>query len=1010
MIVLFSEIIAKNILLSMEIDTNDGKILIFNTFAPQFFNNLMDTPFEKYVVVYSLYKAEGLEIYLPLAYICSVDKYERPDYIQAAALAENTTSYGIDYDNSVHKELITLCHELSLPELEKSFNKNKKKPEKLTSLFADPKIQKTIQGLIDRRMNKFMELIKKNQCYLCHQLVRKVNAYDLLCGFFPDIVRPHLLFTKTQTGIRYELKLKVGEALIKPVQHDIALITNMPGIIILDKIVMWLSDINTAKLKPFLKAESVFIPDKLVKNYFTQFVLDVMGKVDVESDGFDIHKLNSITGQHLTYIYDFLEDKWLLDIRFEYEDFHFSGSEKGKRKTKISFDKNDNIYVYECTRDLIGEDNLIQVLLNLGFKKMYNNRFYYNDTKFSVLEKTSAEIDVLKTVFQIQPPECEGKQLTFSTFSVLTNFVLINDWFDLKGMIKIGDEEYPISRLFRNIKNDDPYYKLSDGSYILIPNEIMTKYEAIVRFALEGEYKWKLSKTHFTLLEGLNSRIDKSKLKTTEEEVVYVSPIELKAQLRPYQIQGVKWLINHQQNKMGGCLADDMGLGKTLQTIAALLYAKENKTVSEQQNAPVQLDLFGEIQTTGRKSLNALIILPASLIFNWYNEIKKYAPSLQVIQYTGPQRKKVEKTLMTFDVILTTYQTVVIDFDILKSLLFHYIVLDESQQIRNKNSKVFNAVHQLNGEHRLSLSGTPIENSLSDLWSQMEFINPSVLGSYAFFKEHFQEPIEKFRNEKAITELKKLVDPFILRRTKSQVAKDLPDLIEQMHFAEMTEEQAIYYEKEKSAVRNHLAGLDRQSGQYRFHVLSSLMKLRQIANHPLITKADYQGESGKFEDIKNQIRTIVCGGHKVLIFSSFLSHLDLFAEWLQLESTPYLLLTGSMTSTERENAVMNFQNDPSYQVFLLSIKAGGTGLNLTAADYVFILDPWWNPFVEMQAVARAHRIGRKNNVIVTRFITKDTIEEKIMRLQDKKRTLSDDIIDINELPELSATELEELLQ
>jgi SNF2 family DNA or RNA helicase len=982
---------------------------IFNTFAAQFFDDLMDTPIEKYVVVYSLNKAEGLDIYLPSAYICSVDKYDRPGYIQAAALAENIKSYGIDIENSVHKEMITLCHELSLSELEKSFNKNKKKPEKLSSLFADPKIQKTIQGLIDRRMNKFIELVKNNKCYLCHQLVRKVNAYDLMLGFFLEHVQPHLLFTKTQTGIRYELKLRVGETQLKPIHHDIALITNMPGIIILDKIVMWLSDINTSKLKPFLKAESVFIPDKLVKNYFSQFVLDVMGKADVESDGFDIQKLNSITSQHLTYIYDFLEDKWLIDVRFDYEEFSFLGSEQSKKKTRLKFDKNDNITVLECTRDKNTEDNLIQVLLSLGFKKLHNNRFIHNNTKFSVLEKTSAEIEKLKTVFEIHPPESDGKQLTFGTFTVLTNFVLINDWFDLKGMIKIGDVEYPISRLFRNIKNDDPFYRLSDGSFVLIPGEIMTKYEPLVRFAVEGEDKWKLSKTHFTLLESFGNPLNKSKLKIIEDDVTYVSPSELKAQLRPYQIQGVKWLIKHQQNKMGGLLADDMGLGKTLQTIAALLYAKENKTVSEQQNTPVQLDLFGAIQTTGRKSLNALIILPASLIFNWYAEIKKYAPSLQVVQYTGAQRKKVQKTLMTFDVILTTYQTVVSDFDILKPFLFHYIVLDESQQIRNKNSKVFNAVHQLNSEHRLSLSGTPIENSLSDLWSQMEFINPSVLGSYTFFKEQFQVPIERYRNEKAIAELKKLVDPFILRRTKGQVAKDLPDLIEKMHFAEMTEEQAKCYEKEKSSVRNYLAGLDRQNGQYRFHVLSSLMKLRQIANHPIITKPDYQGESGKFEDIKDQIRTIVRSGHKVLIFSSFLSHLDLYVDWLQAESTPYLLLTGSMTGTERENAVMKFQNDPTFQVFLLSIKAGGTGLNLTAADYVFILDPWWNPFVEMQAIARAHRIGRKNNVIVTRVITKATLEEKIMRLQDKKRTLSDDVIDINELPELSDSELEELL-
>ncbi|MBP9055457.1 MAG: DEAD/DEAH box helicase, partial [Saprospiraceae bacterium] len=269
--------------------------------------------------------------------------------------------------------------------------------------------------------------------------------------------------------------------------------------------------------------------------------------------------------------------------------------------------------------------------------------------------------------------------------------------------------------------------------------------------------------------------------------------------------------------------------------------------------------------------------------------------------------------------------------------------------------------------------------------------------------------IEKNRDEQAIISLKNLVDPFILRRTKEQVAPDLPELVETIHYSEMSDAQSKFYEKEKSAARNYLAGLDRNGGQFRFHVLSSLMKLRQIANHPAIADQEYALDSGKFEDIKDQINTIVKSGHKVLIFSSFITHLSLFETWLLSESVRYLLLTGSMNSDQRAKAVTDFQHDATIQVFLISIKAGGTGLNLTAADYVFILDPWWNPFVEMQAVARAHRIGRTNSVFVTRFISKDTIEEKIMRLQEKKRNLSDDIIDINELKDFSDNDLEKLL-
>ncbi len=358
---------------------------------------------------------------------------------------------------------------------------------------------------------------------------------------------------------------------------------------------------------------------------------------------------------------------------------------------------------------------------------------------------------------------------------------------------------------------------------------------------------------------------------------------------------------------------------------------------------------------------------------------------------------------------MTTYQTAVLDLEILKKQTFTYVILDESQQIRNKNSKVFKALHTLHTKYKISLSGTPIENSLSDLWSQMEFINPKILGSYAFFKEHFQTPIEKLRDAQTIQNLKTLVDPFILRRTKEQVAPDLPELIEKVHYSEMSVEQAKVFEREKSAARNHLLGLDKSGGQYKMHVLASLTKLRQIANHPKLADENYTDESGKFDDITSQIQTIVRSNHKVLVFSSFKAHLQLVSTWLEGENIPYVLLTGDHSSDQRQDAVHAFQENEGIQVFLISIKAGGTGLNLTAADYVFILDPWWNPFVERQAIARAHRIGQQNNVMVTRFISKNSIEEKILLLQESKKSLSSDIIDLAEMPDLSEDNLELLL-
>ena len=963
---------------------------------------------DSYVIVYSLEMVDGKGIVLPSAYICSKDVQGFPAYIQAAALPTNTESYGIKYHETIHQKLIEICHELQLKEIENALNKNKKKPLKIDALFADAKTQKLIQNQINRRLSNFLNLVKESNSYLCWNLQRKIKANDILLRFFPDLAYPKLFFTKTQTGIKYELKLQVGEEMIIPNMHQIITITDHPGILIINNNIVQLSELNAAKLKPFFQKESIFIPEKMVQDYFTQFILEVMGKVDVEASGFDIIKNQTLTQAALTFVFDLIENKWHVDIKFIYDNFYFMGSDVSRRKTSISFDNLNQIKVNECWRDKNEEERLVNVLLALGFEKHFSNRIYYGKTIYATLERISNYMEQLKVDFLIKFPDIDGKILKFSPLNIIEKFNIINDWFDLHGIVLVGNEEYPIAALFNNIRNDNPFFKLRDGSYVLIPAEIMAKYHQLVSFGIDSEGRWKLAKKHFPILENINALPENSIQVGSNSDSISL-PNGLKADLRPYQEQGAMWLIRHRLVGLGACLADDMGLGKTLQTIAALLHAKEHQAIEMSNNNSIQLDLFGEIQVTGRKSLAALVVLPASLVFNWYRELRKFAPSLQVVQYIGTNRKKVEKTLLTFDVILTTYQTIVSDLDWLKQQYFHYIILDESQQIRNKNSKTFQAVHQIRAEHRISLSGTPIENSLADLWAQMEFINPSVLGTYAFFKEHFQIPIEKNRDEQAIISLKNLVDPFILRRTKEQVAPDLPELVETIHYSEMSDAQSKFYEKEKSAARNYLAGLDRNGGQFRFHVMSSLMKLRQIANHPAIADQEYALDSGKFEDIKDQINTIVKSGHKVLIFSSFISHLSLFETWLQSESVRYLLLTGSMNSDQRAKAVTDFQHDATVQVFLISIKAGGTGLNLTAADYVFILDPWWNPFVEMQAVARAHRIGRTNSVFVTRFISKDTIEEKIMRLQEKKRNLSDDIIDINEFKDFSDNDLEKLL-
>ena len=339
------------------------------------------------------------------------------------------------------------------------------------------------------------------------------------------------------------------------------------------------------------------------------------------------------------------------------------------------------------------------------------------------------------------------------------------------------------------------------------------------------------------------------------------------------------------------------------------------------------------------------------------------------------------------------------------------MILDESQQIKNRDSKTFRMLHQLKAKSRITLSGTPIENSLSDLWSQMEFINPKILGSYSFFNNHFLKPIQNLRDADALEELRQITGPYILRRSKQQVNPDLPELTEQVFYCDMLPEQRRLYEQEKAAARNSLLGLDPEDQKNRFVILRSLMRLRQLANHPsLIPDTDlYDSASGKMDDVCGQLDTLSKSRQKALIFSSFTEHLSIYESWFKKQGYGYTILTGDTALPLREQNVKRFQEDPDCLFFLISLKAGGTGLNLTAAEYVLILDPWWNPFAERQAVSRAHRIGQKNPVQLTRFISRDSIEEKILKLQHQKVTLSEELLVENQLPDWIGKNLEELL-
>jgi SNF2 family DNA or RNA helicase len=486
-----------------------------------------------------------------------------------------------------------------------------------------------------------------------------------------------------------------------------------------------------------------------------------------------------------------------------------------------------------------------------------------------------------------------------------------------------------------------------------------------------------------------------------------------------------------QQNRFGALLADDMGLGKTIQTLAqlqhlALEYQKEKAQqplsavaggestaeITEIVNAPLASDgkpLPPEAMHNGP----ILIIAPKSLLYNWMSESAKFCPALKTALYSGLNRQKMVSTFGKLDLVVMSYGTMRNDVEVLRNYRFNCIVLDESQAIKNPSSQTSRALLKLQSRSRIALTGTPIENTLLDIWSQMNFLNPGLLGSYTYFEKQFIRPIEKGANPQKTEELRKLIDPFVLRRTKKQVMKELPPKIEKVHFCEMSAEQAELYESVKNQYRNEILNHVTELGisKSRLKIFNGLMHLRQIALNPTLKDVNYEGGSGKDDEIMRMLLRAVANGHKVLFFSQFVGYLKVFEDMFEQQGVEYCYLDGSMDEKERQAQIDLFQNDDKKRVFLLSLRAGNSGLNLTAADYVFLADPWWNPFTMKQAEDRAHRIGQDKPVFSYKFITKDTIEEKILALQAKKAALAESVIPDEDsiLSSLNLEELEDLL-
>ena len=605
---------------------------------------------------------------------------------------------------------------------------------------------------------------------------------------------------------------------------------------------------------------------------------------------------------------------------------------------------------------------------------------------------------------------------------------------------------------------------------ILLPEEWFSKYGNLLELGTQTETGIRLKPTFVGAVQSALEENGPKDLPFKREIRNVPVPQGLKAELRPYQQKGFSWMVQLNKQGFGGCLADDMGLGKTLQTLTLLQYIYKpfspdavtaptkpvftESTASDNQpdkectagNPPAkeqiadaegQFSLFsfssedellpdareirkknrpkedGHRQEHGKNSCKpaTLIVVPTSLLHNWRREAKRFT-TLAIAEYnsnTTFPKGHPEKFFNHFHLIFTTYGMMRNNIDILHSYTFEYIVLDESQNIKNNDSLTFRSVIQLQGKHRIALTGTPIENSLKDLWAQFRFLQPDLLGEESAFHKQFIIPIRQ-GNVRMEKRLQQIIAPFILRRSKSEVAPELPPLTEETIYCAMSEKQSESYEQEKNSLRNILLQQPENRDRYHmFSILNGILRLRQLACHPQLIFPDFDGISGKTEQIIDTFDTLRSEGHKVLIFSSFVRHLEILAEVFRQRGWKYALLTGS--TNNRPSEIAHFTEQKDVQAFLISLKAGGVGLNLTQADYVFIIDPWWNPAAESQAIARAHRIGQDKQVIAYRFITQNSIEEKILQLQEDKRRLAETFItDSEALPALSNEQWADLLK
>lgn len=952
-------------------------------------------------------------------------------------------------------QIILLLEQADQESVAKVFSPRGKRlrPMEFFAKYGDEAFYNTsLRPYLEKIMNKALLMLRGREVYRATKdnvTARAMQVCEEKCEIIFNFIRQ-------EDGIRYfpGLYYKGKKVELKPGNSEV-LMYQPSWLLCGDMLFDFQNELDGKKLKPFTDKPFIQIPRSSEAVYFKKFVVPLVEKFEVQAEGFDVQGADEKPAPQLQ-IVNGMQHGLVLGLEFIYGRQAFAAN-AGKNVAVVLESDGDSYLFRRIVRDLKAEKQWGIKLEEMGLARSDEMGYVVEGAEkdpYSCIDWLGGHVEMLNEMgFSVV--QDANKKYFIGKCEVKLTVTEQADWFDVLAIVKLGRFEIPFMTLRANILAGKREYTLPDGTIAIIPAEWFTRFATLLEFNI-GKNNLQIRKHHWNLLAAMGleqsenpwlERIEALRNINTLED--HKLPKTFNGKLRNYQKTGFNWFMLLNKTGFGGCLADDMGLGKTVQTLALLDSERQSAKFPSQYNGVVftksinieteeteeemqaamqggtQGSLFSQNQenvspmvistNTGKQPEHPvnLLVLPSSLVFNWVNEAKKFTPKLRIYVHLGGSRLKHMRIFRFFDVIITTYGIARVDADMLGNFPWHYIILDESQMIKNADSQTAKALKNIKSRHRLVLTGTPVENSITDLWSQMNFVNPGILGSFNYFHEHFVIPIERENDPIKRIQLKEMIEPFILRRTKEQVTPELPEMNEMTYYCDMTTEQEKLYEKTKSVYRNKILDSITTFGfaRSKMQILKGLIMLRQIANHPLLVENDFKGNSGKFDDIMMMLETVIAEDHKVLIFSQFVKHLRLMRKHLKDTGVEYCYLDGSMNQKDRMQNVERFQNDKGVKLFLISLRAGGFGLNLTAADYAFIADPWWNPAVEKQALARIHRIGQDKSVFTYKFITRGTVEEKILKLQARKLELASDIISVDNafFNNLKQEELDELL-